>query len=190
MIHSIIVYCDGAYTFTFTLLLIMCYFVCITFSVGPINYPQPKVNIIFSSLSQQLNLTFSFYAHPKPSSVECTMEAMDTKESSVDIKSYPGTSMLKNLIFLNNDVYEFTLTVEMSGPESFGNYKCSISNGIGEPLVITYTIEEQDGRYKITFMSFKFSRRIISFFFSCSSMFWNVNKPRNHMNKCTLLNGN
>ena len=115
-------------------------------SVGPINFHQDKGNTIFSTLNQTIFLTFATLAYPKPSSINCTAENVEIKQS-VENETDIGTRLPKSLVSLHNDLYEFTITVHLSGPESFGEYTCSISNGIGEPLFITYTIKEQVGKH-------------------------------------------
>ena len=65
---------------------------------------------------------------------------MDNKLSSIDGGS--KISLLENLVSLENDVYEFTIMREMTKSEVFGEYTCFISNGIGDPLILWYTLKQ------------------------------------------------
>lgn len=66
---------------------------------------------------------------------------MDRRPSIVVVETIYGSRLSKRLVSLANDVIEFNLTVEMAGLNSFGDYSCSISNGVGNPLILTYTIQ-------------------------------------------------
>jgi len=96
---------------------------------------------VSSSLGQLLNLTYSTRAFPKPVFIYCTHKDTQNNLSIIDI----GLSADMGLTEVT-DVYKFVLEVNVSGEASYGEYACSISNGIENQLVITYTIHE-DGRW-------------------------------------------
>ena len=98
--------------------------------------------VLFSSLGQLLYLTYSTRAFPKPTLNNCTHKDTKNNLSIIDI----GLSAEISLTTEVTDVYKFVLEVNVSGEASYGDYECSISNGIGIQSVIMYTIK-QDAKF-------------------------------------------
>ena len=86
---------------------------------------------MYSHPGQQLNLTFTIRANPRPALIKCT-----DMENNLRTVSLP-----ENFVSLGNDVYEFTIFKEMTGKEDFGYYTCSFANSIGDALSKGYTIQ-------------------------------------------------
>ena len=102
-------------------------------------------SVITSSVGEQHKLSFTMRAYPKPSIINCTLMGMTQKQSVLDIVAF------SNLIVQEHDEYVFSLMVNVSGEASYGNYTCSISNGIGEPLMITKTLKQYGLYFLISF---------------------------------------
>ena len=115
-------------------------------SVSPFDlYPQKKT-IIGSNVGAQIHLNFTIRANPRPSLINCTLLDLEKKLQTVYVWQFSEARLPENFVSLGKDDYKFTLIVEMTGTEAFGEYMCSIINGIGDMISIGYTIQ-QNGNF-------------------------------------------
>ena len=70
------------------------------------------------------------------------MKSKDIKNSFQENSIPFQQILLETLSAFDKDIYEFSTMVNVSGEESFGEYTCIVSNGIGDRLTIAYTITQ------------------------------------------------